>query len=496
MVLFRFLIALLCLAGLTSCSKQQSAVGLVEMSDSARMEFYKTARIGVMLGSTQDVMVTEKYPNAEILRADDPTTIDLMVETGKCDAYFNEEIQAIMRTRGNEKLYIISTPLDVSEVGMAFRKDDAELCQQFNEYLKIIEKNGLLQEMYDRWKNDDGTQMLPDIEVPTEGKPLRVGTAGVLVYFNSVRNGELIGLDIEITKRFAAHIGRPIEYSKINFSGLIVALVSGKIDMIASDMNITPERSKSVRFSDPYYYSNTIAIVRSGTQEGGTQGFIQTIKDSFYNNLVKDDRYKLILDGLKVTLIISFFATILGTIFGAVVCWMRMNKRKFLRDCAAVYISLMRGTPVLVFLMLLYYVVFADWDISATFVAILAFSFNLAAYVSEMFRTSIEGVDHGQTEAGIALGFTPIQTFAYIVLPQATRSVLPVYKGEIISMIKMTSVVGYIAVEDLTKASDIVRSQTFDAFFPLIIVAVIYFVLAWLFTRLLDSIGGRDKNKA
>src|SRR5258708_14062040 len=104
---------------------------------------------------------------------------------------------------------------------------------------------------------------------------------------------------------------------------------------------------------------------------------------------------------------------------------------------------------------------------------------NFAAYVSEIFRTGIEGVDKGQTEAGIAMGFSRVQTFLHIVLPQHVQRILPVYKGEFISLVKMTSIVGYIAVQDLTKASDIIRSRTFDAFFPLVLIAVLYFLIAW-----------------
>jgi polar amino acid transport system substrate-binding protein len=123
--------------------------------------------------------------------------------------------------------------------------------------------------------------------------------------------------------------------------------------------------------------------------------------------------------------------------------------------------------------MLVFYVVFASVDISPVLVAVLAFGMNFAAYVAEIFRTGIEGVDRGQTEAGMAMGFTKVATFTHIVLPQTIQRVLPVYKGEFISMVKMTSVVGYIAVQDLTKASDIIRSRTFDAFFPLILVALL-----------------------
>lgn len=146
----------------------------------------------------------------------------------------------------------------------------------------------------------------------------------------------------------------------------------------------------------------------------------------------------------------------------------------------------MRGVPILVFLMIMFYIIFAKTGISGTWIAIFAFSLNLAAYVSEMFRTGINSVDPGQTEAGRAMGFSKVKTFLLIVVPQAVKQILPVYKGEAISLIKNTSIVGYIAIQDLTKVSDIIRSRTFDAFFPLIVISIIYLILAWLLGLLLD----------
>jgi polar amino acid transport system substrate-binding protein len=208
--------------------------------------------------------------------------------------------------------------------------------------------------------------------------------------------------------------------------------------------------------------------------------FLSGVADSFRINILEQNRYLLILEGLKTTIVISVLATLFGTVLGALVCFMRMSRKKILQIPAKIYISVLRGTPVLVLLMIIFYVVFATVDIDPVFVAVIAFGLNFAAYVSEMYRSGIQSVDPGQTEAGIAMGFSGIQTFSLIVLPQAIRRILPVYKGEMISLVKMTSVVGYIAVQDLTKASDIIRSRTFDAFFPLIMVAVLYFLISWL----------------
>ena len=204
----------------------------------------------------------------------------------------------------------------------------------------------------------------------------------------------------------------------------------------------------------------------------------------------------MILDGLQVTLVITLCAALLGTLLGGLVCWMRMSRRQWLRQTAKVYIEVMRGTPVLVLLMLMYYVVMAPIDATGIVVAIVTFAMNTAAYISEMLRTTIQGIDRGQTEAGLALGFTQRQTFFKIVLPQVVKAVMPVYQGEIVSLLKGTSIVGYIAVADMTRASDLIRSRTFDAFFPLILTAIIYFIMAWLIGLLLQSLVQHQRMKA
>ena len=223
---------------------------------------------------------------------------------------------------------------------------------------------------------------------------------------------------------------------------------------------------------------------------------IESVVESFYDNLIAEDRYRMILDGLQVTLLITLCAALLGTLLGGLVCWMRMSRRRWLQQVAKVYIELMRGTPVLVLLMLMYYVVMAPLDATGIVVAIVTFAMNTAAYISEMLRTTIQGIDRGQTEAGLALGFTPRQTFFKIVLPQVVKAVMPVYQGEVVSLLKGTSIVGYIAVADMTRASDLIRSRTFDAFFPLIVTAIIYFFMAWLIGLLLQSLVQRKRVKA
>ena len=204
------------------------------------------------------------------------------------------------------------------------------------------------------------------------------------------------------------------------------------------------------------------------------------LANSFDSNVLQEQRYLLILDGLKTTVVISLGAIALGSLLGGLICRMRMARHAWLVVPAKAYIGLIRGIPLPVMLLIAYYVVFASVNISPALVAIATFAATFAAYTAEIYRAGIESIDPGQQEAGLALGFSRVKTFVHVVAPQALCRVLPVYKGEVINLVKMTSVVGFIAVQDLTRTADIIRSRTFDAFFPLVMVAILYFMISWL----------------
>ena len=223
------------------------------------------------------------------------------------------------------------------------------------------------------------------------------------------------------------------------------------------------------------------------------------LKARFIMNFITDDRWKYIWNGLKVTLEITFVAVLLGIALGFLVAIVRSTydktgKLKVLNFLCKVYLTVIRGTPVVVQLLIIYFVVFASVDISKVLVAIMAFGINSGAYVAEIFRSGIMSIDSGQFEAGRSLGFNYVQTMIYIIMPQAFKNVLPALGNEFIVLLKETSVSGYIALQDLTKGGDIIRSRTYDAFMPLIAVAAIYLVMVLIFTKLVNMLERRLRN--
>ncbi len=221
-----------------------------------------------------------------------------------------------------------------------------------------------------------------------------------------------------------------------------------------------------------------------------------SLKDSFYENFIVDDRWKYLTDGLKNTLLITILAILIGIILGFIVAIIRAThdktgKMKILNFFAKIYLTIIRGTPVVVQLMIIYFVIFGSVNINKVFVAVLAFGLNSGAYVAEIVRSGIMSIDNGQFEAGSSLGLSYRQTMTSIILPQAFKNVLPALANELIGLLKDSSVAVYIAIADLTKGGDVIRSQTYDPFLPLIAVAVIYLVMVMFLTSLVTKLERR-----
>ena len=226
---------------------------------------------------------------------------------------------------------------------------------------------------------------------------------------------------------------------------------------------------------------------------------LANVKEDFYLNFIKDDRYLWLLDGLKTTLIITVFAVIVGLIIGFLVAIIRSahdksGSFKILNAICRVYLTVIRGTPTMIQLLIMNFVIFGAVSINKIIVGGLAFGINSGAYVAEIVRSGIMSIDQGQTEAGRSLGLNFTQTMRLIIIPQAFKNVLPALGNEFIVLLKETSVSGYIALQDLTKAGDIIRSQTYTAFMPLIAVAVLYLAVVMLFSFLLGKLERRLKN--
>lgn len=227
--------------------------------------------------------------------------------------------------------------------------------------------------------------------------------------------------------------------------------------------------------------------------------WIADFKNGVYLNFIKDDRWRYITHGLGTTIQITVMAVLLGLVIGFVIAIIRSThdrtgKMKIPNLVCKLYLTVIRGTPVVVQLLIIYFVVFASVNVEKLFVAVVAFGINSGAYVAEIVRSGIMSIDKGQLEAGRSLGFNYAQTMLYIIIPQAFKNVLPALGNEVIVLLKETSVSGYIAMEDLTKGGDIIRSQTYDAMMPLLAVAAIYLVIVMILEFAISKLERRLRN--
>ena len=227
---------------------------------------------------------------------------------------------------------------------------------------------------------------------------------------------------------------------------------------------------------------------------------MEDFKLKFIANFITDNRWKYFTNGLGTTYVVSFFAVILGVVIGVLIAVVRSSADKLDRPPLVVkilnvicklYLTVIRGTPAMIQLLIMYYIVFGSVDVSKRLVAILTFGINSGAYVAEIIRSGIQAVDFGQTEAALSCGMTRTQAMVNIILPQAVKNILPALGNELIVLLKETSISGYIGLMDLTRGGDIIRSQTYSALFPLLVVAAIYLVIVCFLTYLVGRLERR-----
>lgn len=476
-----FCLSLLCLlsAGCNNAGKHQQIKSLQDLKDK---------KVIVTSGSSQESFMMQNLPEAELCRVQNLSDMYIALKSGKGDVIVDEYEGLATYKETNGGIDIVVDSLFGTPMAVAFSKGNEELRDKYNVFLKEIQDNGTYNQIYERWFGK-GNKYSKMPVIPNKGDKgvIRMGTTAVYYPYSFVQDGRYAGMDIELPERFAASIGMKLDIQTFTFPSMITAISTGKIDMASNTISVTEERAKMIAFGNPHMWSKSGAAVMSAKGREN-ENFIASLKNNIYKTFVQDDRYKLLLKGIWCTVKISVLSILLGTILGFLICWMRMSSVKWLVKFTKAYIYFFRGIPQVVFLMLLFYVVFASSKLSGEIVSIIGFGITFSAYVCEMFRTSIESVNKGQIEAGLAMGFTPFQSFRFFTLPIMIQRVFPVYIGEVIGLIKATSIVGYIAVEDLTKASDMIRSLTFDAFFSLIVITIIYFILIVLAINGLKSI--------
>ena len=449
-------------------------------------------KIGVFTGSIFDTLLQKYIPDAVPEYINGYSDLAAALETGKIDAYIADEPVA-RQMRGQYPNQVVALQLEPAAYAFMFPKDSEkhqEICRQFNEFLARSWEDGTIADIDAIWFGNDEVRQDVDLsDLTGENGVLEMAvTSEVGAPFVFIKNGHMVGYDLDVAARFCRAYGYGLHISDYNPAGALAATSTGKADMAASTIAVTPERQETSLMSEPDYLGGIVLVVRSDESAEGQLTFWASLRESFERTFLRENRWKLFLSGLGVTFMITMVSMIFGTLGGFVMYLILRRDNKIFNGIWAFFASIMGRTPVVVILMILFYVIFGKSDLSSTGVSIIGFTLLFICTVAELLKMGAGAVEKGQTEAAMAMGFSERQTYLHVIFPQSIEHFLPAYKSEVITLVKATAIVGYIAVQDLTKVSDLIRSRTFEAFFPLIATAIIYYALTFVLTGIIRRI--------
>lgn len=409
--------------------------------------------------------------------------MEMALEGGKIDAYLMNNAIAELAVNRNPALALFPETLGDTSFGFAFKKGDPARDAWQAAFDGIPES--ARQALWEKWTGaDESVKTLPGQDWPGEAGAVHVAVCDTLepMCYRGA-SGEIIGFDVEMILLMAKQLDVHVVFDGMEFSSVMPAVQSGKALMGAGSIVVSDERRELVDFL-VYAPAAFVLVVRATDGAPVKGGFWDRVQDSFTRTFIRDGRYKMVLSGLGVTLLITFASGALGTLLGFGLVRLRHRDVDAVNRLISMYGNLIAGIPAVVILMVLYYIVFGAVQLPAVLVAIIGFALIFGARAYGVIWSAVSAVDGGQREAALALGYTREQAFGKIVLPQSRPVYLPLLQAQLVQLLKETCMAGYITVLELTRAGDLIRSRTMEAFFPLIAVALVYLLLTRLLTQL------------
>lgn len=508
-------LAALAVFGAAACGKTDSAAEMGQSAESAELagtentgnirvtcaDDLSGARIGVQLGTTGDISVSDYEGDGSgtvVERYNKGADGIQALKQGKIDCVVIDEQPALAFVRENPGLEILEEEFAIEDYAFIVAKENTALLEQMNTAIRELREEGVLDQIKRNYVGTaDEVGQFPyekkDVERPNG--TLTIGTNAEFPPYEYYEGGEITGLDMDMMQAVCDKLGMELKIEDMAFDSIISAVSTGKVDAGAAGFTVTEERKKSVNFTDTYTTSKQVIIVAGADATGEKSSFAE----EFHASFIEDGRYMYLLKGLGNTLIITVFALIIGIVLGFLIAMVRTNHERnggygVLNAICKAYLTVVRGTPVMIQLLIINFVIFQSIDAGKLLVAIIAFGLNSAAYVAEIVRSGIMAVEIGQFEAGRSLGLNYKQTMSSIILPQAVKNILPALCNEFISLLKETSISGYIGMMDLTKGGDIIRSVTYQPFMPLIAVALIYLFMVMGLSKAVNVLERRLRN--
>ncbi len=446
--------------------------------------------VSMITGAPFEEMVRSKVPNVGgFTYFSNMPDIILALKSGKTDAVLSNNAIASLSVNLNPDITFFPENLEESVFGFAFAKGGTDRDKWQTAFDMIPDET--IRAVWEKWTGaDESLKVVPEQDWPGLNGVVRAAACDSLEPMSYAgKNGQLMGFDIEMILLTAKILDLHVEFTGMEFSAILPYVQSGKALIGTGSIIITEERKEAVDFL-PYYPASFVLVVRTaqGREQAKAPSLPDSLRSSFEKTFIRENRWKLIIEGIRNTVLITVMSVLFGTVLGFLLFLLFRNGNPAATGITRACMWLVQGMPMVVLLMLLFYVIFGSVKIDGILVAVIGFSLTFGASVFSILKIGVGAVDSGQYEASYALGYSNIRTFFRIILPQAVPHVISAYKGEIISLLKATAIVGYIAVQDLTKMGDIIRSRTYEAFFPLIAVTIIYFLLEILLGSVINMI--------
>ena len=465
-----------------------------------KMEELNGKTLGVQTGVLYEdvdnagISPKEALPDSAWLYYKMPNDMIPALETNKIDAYLIEEVGFFAQKYEHPELVRLEEAAGYCDFAVIVGNRDGKQNKLYNELQEFIQtrkENGWLDDLYDYWvKNwDPNTCRIEQIPATTgENGTVTIAIEGGYEPFSFETNGQFSGYDVEFMMNFCAAYGYQWDFKAMEFDAIAVGVLSDKYDF-GMNIVVDEERADAAVLSDPYYRCDIVFVLEGEYDDG--RGFFEKLGDSFYKTFIKENRWKLFTSGIGTTMLITVASAVFGTLLGFAVYMACRHGNRIALAITNFFNAFFEGIPTVVFLMLLCFVVFGSAKLSGTWIAIIGFTLIFGSGMYSMLCVGCNAIPRGQTEASRALGYSDKESFTKIILPQAAKHFLPIYKSNLVSLIKETSVVGYIAVMDLTKMGDLVRSRTYQAFFSLIAVAIAYFIMEFILTAIVSAVEKR-----
>lgn len=470
-----------------------SGCGGEELKKITSIDDLKNAKIGAWSFSAYELNAQNFLPNAQYVHFDNLSDLVENLKQHKIDAFVIGKSYFYNLQMDGVKIDALPQNLGDVQIGYVFPKNakGEKLRTQMNEFIQKEKSNGTVDALKLKWFESPEDQR-------TFEKSALTGENGTLIAetdalsappFIYLRGKELVGFEVELFDKFCAEYGYNYEFKINSFETMLIDVSLGKIDIGINGIEILPEREESVLFSTTTFTNETVAIINS--ENAGGENFFEEIKSRAEKTLIPEDRWKMFFDGAITTLFITVLSIIFGTLLGFAVYMLYRENFSLPNKIINFAVRTLQGLPTVVMLLFFYYVIFGNVQIAPSIVAVIVFSIILAVSVFIILKSGAESISKGQMEAALSLGFSKRRAFIKFILPQIVKNFFQPYQQALNITLLETAIVGYIAVQDLTKMADLIRARTYDALIPIILIALIYLLLSTLLMKITDRISRR-----